>query len=188
VRAELKAARDLGEQLLQLAESAHDPDFLLEAHYTLGETLFCLGDFASACSHHEQGTALYDLERHRSHAFAYGLDPGVFCLSRTGYLNWMFGYPDRAVEWSEKALALARELGHSNTVAAALVWSSWLHQLRRDRQRAKELAQAAINLATDQGFAFWLATAESSHGWSLAEQGLEEQGVSQIRQGLAAYR
>jgi class 3 adenylate cyclase/tetratricopeptide (TPR) repeat protein len=80
LRAELKTARDLGEQLLRLAESARDPALLVEAHYTLGETLFCLGDLAAAYSHHEQGIALYDPELHRSHAFLYGVDPGSVVL------------------------------------------------------------------------------------------------------------
>ena len=72
VRAELQTARELGEQLLSLAQSVQDPALLLEAHHALGWTLFLSGEFASAREHLEQGIALYDPQQHRSHAFLYG--------------------------------------------------------------------------------------------------------------------
>jgi class 3 adenylate cyclase len=42
VRAELRTAHDLGQQLLHLAQSAHDPALLLEAHHALGTTCLSL--------------------------------------------------------------------------------------------------------------------------------------------------
>jgi predicted ATPase len=48
LRAGLQTARELGEQLLSLAQRAHDPALLLEAHYALGNTLNYLGEFAAA--------------------------------------------------------------------------------------------------------------------------------------------
>ena len=79
VRAELQTARELGEQLLSLAQRQQDPALLLEAHRALGQTLFWLGELAPARAHLEQGIALYDPQQHRSLAFHYGQDPGVGC-------------------------------------------------------------------------------------------------------------
>jgi predicted ATPase len=188
VRAELRTARELGEQLLQLAQTAQDPALLVEAHYTLGETLYYLGEFPSAHAHVEQGIALYNPQQHRSHTFLYGLDPGVFCLAYAAFVLWMFGYPEQAVKRHREALALAHELAHSNTLAAALAFASWFYQLCREGQKAKERAEAAITLSTEQGLPFWLAAGESCRGWPLAEQGQAEAGIAQIRRGLAAYR
>src|SRR5262249_36879870 len=47
-RAELPTARDLGEQLLGLAQRAQDPALLLQAHHALGPTDVNAGDWASA--------------------------------------------------------------------------------------------------------------------------------------------
>ena len=63
-----------------------------------------------------------------------------------------------------------------------------LHQFRREGQAAQERAEAAITLAAEQGFSFWLALGTLLRGWALAEQGQGEEGIAQIRQGLAAYR
>jgi predicted ATPase len=47
-RGELEAARELGEQLLTLAQRRHDPKHLAYAHLMLGHTLFYLGEFVLA--------------------------------------------------------------------------------------------------------------------------------------------
>ena len=60
MRAEFTDGRQLGEQMLSLAQSVQDPDLLLEAHRALGNTLYFLGEFASCPSTPERGIALYD--------------------------------------------------------------------------------------------------------------------------------
>ena len=60
VRAEYGTARELGEQLLCLAQRQQDTAFLLEAHRNLGSALIWLGELVPAQAHLEQGIALYD--------------------------------------------------------------------------------------------------------------------------------
>jgi tetratricopeptide (TPR) repeat protein len=53
----------------------------------------------------------------------------------------------------------------------------------------QERAEAAIALCTEQGFsAFWLVQGNVWQGWALAEQGQKEAGISQMHQGIAAFR
>src|SRR5262249_32086929 len=47
-RAELRMARELGEQLLGSAQRVQDPELLLTAHHALGLSLAIRGEFASA--------------------------------------------------------------------------------------------------------------------------------------------
>ena len=84
-RGKLQTARELGEQLLRLAQNVQDPALLLGAHYALGVPVFLMGEFASARVHFEQTLALYDPQQHHSHAYQYGLDPGVGCRSILAY-------------------------------------------------------------------------------------------------------
>ena len=85
-------------------------------------------------------------------------------------------------------LTFARELSHPFSLAFALNFAAALHQFRGDRQAVQEQAAAAVALCAEQGFPFWLAMGTILQGWVLAEQGQAEQGIAQIRQGLAAYR
>jgi TOMM system kinase/cyclase fusion protein len=184
----LQTARELGEQLLTLGQRVHEVESLLVAHNVLGDTLVWLGEFAGARAHLEQGMALYNLQQHRSHAFLYGYDSGVHCLSFGAWALWYLGYPDQALRRIHDALTLAQELSHPFSLAFALAFAAWLHQLRREAQAVQEQAVAIIALSTDQGFLFWVAWGTILRGWALAEQGQSVEGIAQMRQGIAAWR
>jgi predicted ATPase len=186
VRADLQTARDLGQQLLSLAQHQQDPALLLEAHRALGNALTWLGEIVAAHRHLEQGITLYDPQQHRSHAFLYGRDPGVDCLSYVAWVLWMLGYPARALRRSHDALTLAQALGHPYSLAQVLLWAAILHQCRQERALTQERATELITLCTAQGFTQWLATGTIHWGWALATQGQRAEGVAQIRQGLDA--
>jgi predicted ATPase len=68
-RADIATVRNLGEQLLGLAQRARDPALLLQAHHALGPTHVQMGDWSIARTHLEQGIAQYDPQQHRAHAF-----------------------------------------------------------------------------------------------------------------------
>ena len=73
----------------------------------LGPTLLFLGELVSARPHLEQGIALYDPQRHRSHAFLSAGPWGVLPVLAAWAL-WLLGYPDQALKRSHEALTLAR--------------------------------------------------------------------------------
>ena len=188
LQGELQTARELAEQLLTLAQRVQEEELLLVAHSVLGDTLIWLGEFASARAHLEQGMALYHPQQYRSHAFLYGYDSGVHCLSFGAWALWYLGYPDQALRRIHDALTLAQEVAHPFSVAFALAFAAWLHQLRREGQAAHERAAAVIALATEQEFPFWESWGTVLRGWVLAEQGQSAAGITQIRQGIAAWR
>ena len=60
------------------------------------------------------------------------------------------------------------------------------HQFRREVQAAQERTEAAIRLATEQGFPLWVAYGAILRGWALAHQGQAQEGIEQMHQGLTA--
>jgi predicted ATPase len=188
VLAEFQTAYELGAQLLSLAQNGQDPTLLLEAHRALGALLSQLGEFGRARAYMEQGLALYDSHRHHPHTFRYGQDLGVSLWSHTARVLWLLGYPDQARKRSHEALALAQELSHPFSLAFALVWAARLHHFCREGQAVQERAEAAVALSTEQGFSLSLAHGTLLWGWALAEQGQGEEGIAQMRHGLAAFR
>jgi predicted ATPase len=70
----------------------------------------------------------------------------------------------------------------------ALYCAADLHQFRREAQATQDLADATIRVSTEQGFAFFLATATVLQGWALAQQGQAEVGVTQMHRSLAGMR
>jgi predicted ATPase len=188
-RGDYQTMRALGEQLLSLAERLQAPALLLEAHHALWATSFFGGEPAATQPHQKQGLRLYEPQRHRAHAALYsGHDPGVCCHMLAAPSLWLLGYPDQAVASIQAALVLAQQLAHPLSLVLALYWAAMLHHLRREVLLTQARAEAAMTIATDQGFPQQLAQAMPLRGWALATSGHGEAGRTQIQQGLAAYR
>jgi predicted ATPase len=187
VGAEFQKARELGEQLLALAQDLQDPAHLLLAHRVLGHTLFFPGGLAQARAHLEQGMALYDPHRHRSLVSLYGQDPGVVCHLWAALTLWMLGYPDQALREKEAAFNLARELAHPYSQAWALVFGAWFHHFRREEQAIPALAEANLTLSREQGFAQLFSWGTMWQGWSLVVQGQAKEGIAQLLYYQAAF-
>ena len=188
VHAELQMAHALSEQLLTLAQQVQDATMLVAAHRALGTTLCWLGEVASAQTHFAQGIALYDSQLHRATVLLYGVDVGVMCYSHAAWALWFLGYPDQGLARNQEAVTLAQQLAHSYSLGFALNWAAIFHQLRREMRLTQEHAEAAISLATDQGFPQWKANGAILRGWTLAHQGQAQEGIAQIHQSLGAHR
>lgn len=188
MRSDMIHAREVGEQFLTLAQREGNPAFLLEAHRAMGITLFGLAELIPAREHLERGIALFDPQKHQSHAYLYGADPGVAYLSQLAWLLWLLGYPDQALDRIQQALARAREFAHPFSLAAALAIAAIVHQLRREVCAAREQAEAAIALSASRGFPFLLGWAVIIRGWTLVEQGKADEGIAEMRRGLANYQ
>ena len=118
MRGEFLTARELGEQLLGLAQREQDPALLMEAYRALGSTLFHLGEFGAAQAHLEQGLTLYDSQRHHSHGFLYGTEPGVFGLSYAACGPVASGLSGPGASEERCARTLAQELSYPFSLAA----------------------------------------------------------------------
>ncbi len=187
-RANLQTARELAEQSFTLAQRLPEPALLEEAHLMLGSTLFFLGEPVPARTHLEQGIVLYDPQQHRSRTLSSGIDPGVVGLSRMAWTLWMLGYAEQALTRSQEALSLARQLSHAYSLGFALHYAGVLRQSRREAQFVQEWAEATIALSREQGFVQWLEGGMFLRGWALAEQGLAQEGIEQLRESLASKR
>jgi len=182
-------ARELGETLLRLAQRAHDPVLAVVAHYALGFTSgVAMGMLPAARTHFEEGIAHYTPDQRRAPVFRTGQDPGVACRAYVALTLWLLGYPEQALARVHEALTLAHELAHAFSLAFARCWVATVSQLCRDVPAVHAHAEAAVTLATEQGFPLWIAHGTPVRGWALALQGQREEGMAQVRQGIAAWR
>ena len=188
VRGELRIGQEFVDHCLRLAERMQDPQVLGYSHSLVGIYLFWFAELTAARDHLERGVALYDPDRDRSAAAVYGYDYGMACHAYLGRVLWHLGYADCALTHSKQALANAAGGSHPFSEAATLLMATALHQLRREVARAHELADAALALASRYGFPFHTARAMVVCGWALAVEGRCDEGIPQLREGLAAFR
>lgn len=186
VRSNLDQALDLGNELLILAKTVKDSAFRQQAHHVLGGTLTSLGEFENAITHFDEGIALYEVVQHQVQTGQFGVDLGVFSMSWSTHPLWHLGFLDQSIDRIEKALTLAKDLGHPYSQALAMAYAAMLYQFNRDSNQVREWAEATINLCREQGFGYYDSWATILSGWALAEQGLPQKGISKIQEGLDA--
>ena len=188
VRGELRTARELGEELLALAQREKDPSYLSRAHMMHTEISDTLGEFAQARDHCKQAMASYDPRQCWSHIFLYGNDTGIGCQIYEALATWHLGYPDQALKKAEETLALAQQLSHPFTLVFALYYSARLHKLCREVGAVQEHVEALLHIATERAFTLFQAFGNILRGWVLAERGEIGEGITEMQQELAAWR
>jgi predicted ATPase/class 3 adenylate cyclase len=187
VRAQHTSALALGEQVLQLGAATNDDGLLLQGNMEVGWSHFFLGELEQAREHLERVLALYDPERHSSHAFTYGDDPAISARSNLAQALWLLGHVDQSLRYSEDNLAILRsQVQHPYSVAFGLVLAAVVRQYRSDVPATRALLDEALALSEAHGLVFIDAMASILKGWALAQDGDLAEGTTQMRHGLAA--
>jgi hypothetical protein len=143
------------------------------------------GEPAAGRDHCQAGRRLYDPERHRAHRLLYGgHDPGV-CAGNVGaQVQWLLGYPDKALAIGAEALAFAERIAHPLSFEIALLYDAMLHVNRGAPELTLQRLGTAEALAADQRLAFMLEP-RLMHGGALNLQGASADAVAYLREGLA---
>jgi predicted ATPase/class 3 adenylate cyclase len=190
VRGELRRAHDLADRLVALAEQQQKPVHRALAHRARGTTLFYLGRFTDAVPALDEGIAIDDGIagwEDSAHLLLYTERAGIVCRLFSAWTLGFLGFPDRAWESVEAALALAQRLAHANSLAFALHFAALLHNFRREFAAAHRRAEAAIAVANEYGLSQWLANATLCRGFAMVGLGQQAEGIAQLRAGLAAW-
>jgi predicted ATPase len=140
----------------------------------------------SARQHLEESIARHTPDQR--HTPAFHQDPGVTCHIYAAWTLWLLGYPEQSLARVHEALALAHALAHPDNLANVRCMATCGAQFRRDVPAMHEQAEAAVALSTEHGSPFWAALVTSLRGWMLAMQGKGEEGLAQVRQGIASAR
>ncbi|WP_213290803.1 adenylate/guanylate cyclase domain-containing protein [Bradyrhizobium sp. sGM-13] len=185
---EIRAARQLADELAVLAEGRNDSDTKLLTDRNLGISHLFLAEFNPALRHLRQALNIYHQLEHRPPRLA-PHDIRATCESFVAWTLLLLGQADRALAQSQHALAWARELSQPYTLAFALHVNCIFHQLRGDGAILKQRSEELVALATEHGFPHFIGTGTCFRGWAtLAQGGSIEEAITAMRRGLATKR
>ena len=182
-----KAAEHVVE-LFRIAKELDDEALHLQANHAAWPTKVFLGQLPAARNHVRDGLAIYNPAKHRDHALSYaGHDPGV-CGHAFGALSlWLLGYPEQASQSMQNGLKLAENLRHGPSLAFGLCYGGAAIEVARgDPEGALCQSKRLVGVATEHGLAAYLPIARAIRSWALTKQGRREEGLSELRSGLAA--
>jgi class 3 adenylate cyclase/predicted ATPase len=181
-QAELDGAQELAGQLLALAERDHSPATQQWAHLAVGITYHLCGQKALGHEHLQRVLLHY---RETDNTFA-PQDPAVTALGFAALNRWEFGFADTARACIDEAATLATKLQKAFEHVWVLNFSITLDVLLRDPQSVVEDTEQILALSARDSFPMFAAAAQIYRGWALAELGQVEEGIAQLRQGIAA--
>jgi class 3 adenylate cyclase len=155
-RGALALAREQG-YVATLGQRMNDRGSQMLGYWMLGCMAFWQGDYATARQELEDAVALYDPNEQKSKTLALQIDPGVNALRHLSWVLWVLGYPDRAIQTSDRAsgprVSSRNPRPRDGTVLPA-------HYLPRARRCGSQLLDELIafpgtRLVTGQLRAFW---------------------------------
>jgi predicted ATPase len=131
---------------------------------------------------------MYDFDRHSHLVTRTHQDPKTSVLGWDTQLQWIRGYPDRALDSSLEMLASARQLGNAFNLTFALTIGSAFHGMRCEPEALVERADEAIAIAIENGFPF----VEQVNGpmWrapALIQLGESDRCIAEIDAAIASW-
>jgi len=189
VRAEFEIARELSEQMRQLAEQAQNPALMVVALNRLAEVHSSGGtDFPLARKLFEQAIALDRLEYHPSYLLVSNESQGITPRRQGCYCLWMLGYSDQALAMAQEAVTLAERLSHPFSLGAAYLGTGVIYFFLRDWQASQKEFEKVFALAEKYDLGDLLNWAIALHAMSLAFQEPNEATLDRAKQDIASLR
>jgi tetratricopeptide (TPR) repeat protein len=182
-------ARQLGEELLRLAQDVGDRVHALYAWQVHARSIMWMGRFREALTESQRVTEIYDEQIDSRLAFQYGYDPAVSALSTIAYMYRELGYLDRAAKSTDECIGLARRIGHPHTLSFALstpgadIW-----YLMREPDKVLQFAREGEEVSARGAFEYQRAVCEMHAGWATAMQGRHDEGIEVMHRALRAIR
>ena len=185
-RLELGRAREIGENLVKLANTAGDRRMQLIANGSLANILWLMGDFIGSRTHAEKGISkgisLFVREEHflEEHSRA-------ACLFYAPLCTAMLGFPDDALRQSLEFVTWARKGAQPLQLVLALNCVSTLLAWRREGPEALKYTGPLLALTAEHGFTQWHLFAQIADGHALATAGRPDEAVTEIKGAMAAF-
>jgi class 3 adenylate cyclase/predicted ATPase len=178
------AARERTEPIRDFIRRNPEPAFILEADHHEWSLAMSCGELEVSQNYVDHGLALFEAQLRSTRVPLYSAHhPAVCGHGWGGMLLWLRGFPDQGRRHAEQALALARELGDSASITWALGTKAQFHLLVRDMRPALEMADAAIAMAEETTFFYYLLAARIVKGWAVQATNVSD-GLDQIREAV----
>jgi serine/threonine protein kinase/predicted ATPase len=183
VRGECQAAARIGERMLTIAGQSGSDVQQMNAHM-----------WAMIVSHHLGD--LLDAQRHADACIQMGtpsnaaarlttiFDPVVATLVESSRNLWMMGDTRGCRDRTSRAIELAREIRHPDSLSFALLFHGWMHGYRENWETCLRSSAEAIAFGSEHGLVQTMAWNHCVHGWALAQTGKTADGLVELQSAI----
>jgi tetratricopeptide (TPR) repeat protein len=187
-RMELDTARELANQLMELAQKSGDALVWARAHHGLGVIAYFADELQSSIEHFERSLSYYDPAQHHQHIRLYDIDSSIVSKSMVGRCQQSLGYPDRAFNTVTDAVQYAQSLSHPPSHAWALFFAAIVYISRPDTGKDWEATNMLIAISTEHGLPYWKIHGLGIRGLLLCREGKFDEGIPTLQRAIAGLR
>lgn len=176
------------QRLLEQAQRTQEADLKVLGHVGCMISNFYLGNLMEARRHGEAADSMYDPTRADRWVQLTGHDTRSVFLGWASHWMWMFGYPDQALELSERKDAHADRLGYALDIGYALTVGAYVFDYRREPQELARRAARAECLAREHGLSNVSdAMVPQMFGLAHLRSGDLKEGIRLLTKGIAHW-
>ena len=186
--ADWASARDIGLQLLEMAEAEDDDSILVEGHYLVGASTSFMGDLEHGMQHLDRAIELIDPTQLSANRFRLGPHTAVVARVASGLLLYQCGAAERSIARVTGALDIAEKLDHPYSLAYAIYHNGFLAMMRGRFEECRELAGRLGVVSAENDYAVWLTLSTVLEGISLTALGEHEEGLTLTEKGIELYQ
>jgi hypothetical protein len=147
-----------------------------------------MGELEPGLQHVDRAIAAFESKGYRPRRLRFGIDARVSSLTTSGFFLWLLGFPDRAVERADRAVAIATDLDHPYSHAYALYHSGFLHLWRREPEVVRDRASQALAVVETNDLPVWRALGMCLLGAATSALGRPDEGLAMFADGLDQYQ
>ena len=186
LRAELREANALAEQLLASTRESKDDSRIAFANFAAGDTAFWCGQLDTAAERLALAVAACKPGKRPSRVFVD--DPAMISRAYAAWTQHYRGYPDQALTTVRDCIRVAHTLSHPRALAMATIYAGQLYLLRREPDAAVECCRTSTSLAGEHGLPFYQVFAEILAGCAAVQHGDGTRGVEAIKRGIGTWQ
>ena len=187
MRSGFAAAQDISQIFLDEAMGSASASKIAIAHRMIGLMLHGRGHFVSAKEHLDEALRVYDPQWGHDDRFRLGLSSALPPWPTFASTEWLLGNSARARNLAEDAVARSIDAGHVPTLGSSYIFAAQLEALRGDPVPTLKIARTGTEYARENDLGIYWPMAKVYLGWARARLGESETGMSELKQGLAAY-
>jgi class 3 adenylate cyclase/tetratricopeptide (TPR) repeat protein len=179
--ADITAAQQIADQMLQIAERTGGSFALSVAHQDQGWSLSARGDIIGGSQHFQSSIAAFN----EADFPADSINPCIGSLCGSSVNSWHLGMADTARAQIHEAISSAERMNRSVSLVLPLVIASALYVYLREPENLQKVAERLFTIVIEQQIREFVAFASIYRGSAMAEQGRIDEGIALIRDSLS---
>ena len=168
VQAEYSTALQISEDLVRTVERSGDAVIATSAYCAAATPLLYMGRFSDTRMYMEQVIASYEEAHTSTYRKHIALDPAVLAHAYSGVVNAFMGHSNEAFAHSAAAVIHAKQLGHPDSLAFALFFSSMISGYEDRLDSVVEHASQAVEVAEKYDLGQWILEGSIMRSCALA--------------------